>query len=151
MNPFFKRIRYNLCKRLFKHIGSNVNICSNVYFGKAENISIGNNSGFGKNFWMQNTILEVGDYVMMGQDVTILGGGHVFKDTTIPMGLQGDIGRTHLKIGNDVWIGAKVTILGNVQTIGNGVIIGAGSVVTKPIPDYAIVAGNPAKIIRYRK
>lgn len=38
MNPFFKRIRYNLCKRLFKHIGSNINICSNVYFGKAENV-----------------------------------------------------------------------------------------------------------------
>jgi len=52
-------------------------------------------------------------------------------------------------IGNDVWIGSKATILQGV-TIGNGAIIAAGSVVTKDVPAYAIVAGIPAKIIRYR-
>lgn len=55
-----------------------------------------------------------------------------------------------LRIGNDVWIGNRVTILGKVSSIGNGAVIGAGSVVTKDVPPYAIVAGNPAKIIRYR-
>ena len=54
-----------------------------------------------------------------------------------------------IAIGNDVWIGTNVTIMGGVK-IGNGVIIGACSVVTKDIPDYAIVVGVPAKIIRYR-
>ena len=87
---------------------------------------------------------------MIGQDVMILGSGHHFLNKDIPMRLQGSKDKTHLTIGNDVWIGARVTILGNVKKIGNGVIIGAGSVVTKSIPDYAIVAGNPAKIIRYR-
>jgi len=52
-------------------------------------------------------------------------------------------------IGNDVWIGHGVIIVAGVN-IGNGAIIGAGSVVTKDVPDYAIVAGAPAKIIRYR-
>lgn len=52
-------------------------------------------------------------------------------------------------IGNDVWIGTNVTILPSV-TIGNGAIIEAGSVITKDIPDYAVVAGTPAKIIKYR-
>lgn len=52
-------------------------------------------------------------------------------------------------IGNDVWIGANATILRDVK-IGNGAIIGAHSVVTKDVPDYAIVAGCPARIIRYR-
>ena len=52
-------------------------------------------------------------------------------------------------IGNDVWIGYQSCILSGV-TIGNGAIIGAKSVVTKDVPPYAIVAGNPAKFIRYR-
>lgn len=52
-------------------------------------------------------------------------------------------------IGNDVWIGDNVIILGGV-TIGNGAIIGAGAIVTKDIPDYSIVVGIPAHIIRYR-
>jgi len=52
-------------------------------------------------------------------------------------------------IGNDVWIGDRVMILPGIQ-IGNGAIVGAGSVVTHSIPDYAIAAGNPARIIKYR-
>jgi acetyltransferase-like isoleucine patch superfamily enzyme len=58
--------------------------------------------------------------------------------------------RSHLVIGNDVWIGVRVTICPNVRSIGNGVVIGAGAVVTKPVPDYAVVGGNPARVIRYR-
>lgn len=54
-----------------------------------------------------------------------------------------------ITIGHDVWIGAHTVILSGV-TIGNGVIVGAGSVVTKDIPDFAIVGGNPAKVIRMR-
>lgn len=53
------------------------------------------------------------------------------------------------KIGNDVWIGRNAIIITGCQ-VGNGVIIGAGAVVTKDIPDYAVVAGVPAKTIRYR-
>ncbi len=54
-----------------------------------------------------------------------------------------------ITIGNDVWIGNKVTILSGV-VIGHGAIIGTGAIVTKDVPDYAIVVGIPAKIIRYR-
>ena len=53
-------------------------------------------------------------------------------------------------IGDDVWIGTRAIILPGV-TIGNGVIIGAGAVVTKDVPDYAIVGGVPARVIRFRK
>ena len=54
-----------------------------------------------------------------------------------------------IRIGNDVWLGKNVTIT-NGANIGNGVIAGAGAIITKDVPDYAIVAGIPARIIRYR-
>jgi hypothetical protein len=53
-------------------------------------------------------------------------------------------------IGNDVWIGQNAIILASVAQIGDGAVIGAGAVVTKDVPEYAIVAGVPAKIIGYR-
>lgn len=57
--------------------------------------------------------------------------------------------RRRIQIGNDVWLGENV-IITNYSNIGNGVIAGAGAVITKDVPDYAIVAGVPARIIRYR-
>lgn len=87
---------------------------------------------------------------MMGPDVVILSGGHVFDRIDLPMRLQGGKKTLTTVIGNDVWIGTRAIIMPGVR-IGNGVIIGAGAVVTKDIPDYAIVGGIPARILKYRK
>jgi len=57
---------------------------------------------------------------------------------------------TPLTIGNDVWIGDSVKIMPQVTNIGDGAVIGAGSVITKNIPPYAIAVGYPARIVRYR-
>ena len=149
--PFSKKLRSWCCRKIFRSCGRCVTIENNVYVGDGRRISIGKNSGLGPGFRVQNTDLYIGDYVTIGPDVCILGGGHNYEDTEIPMGQQGNKPITKLVIGNDVWIGARAIILGNTNRIGNGVIIGAGSVVTKPVPDYAVVAGNPAKIIKYRK
>ena len=79
---------------------------------------------------------------------TIMWGRDHGVELGLPMIEQSPI-KQDIVIGDDVWIGASVTILKGV-TIGNGVVIGAGSVVVKNIPNYAIVVGNPAKIIKYR-
>jgi acetyltransferase-like isoleucine patch superfamily enzyme len=55
-----------------------------------------------------------------------------------------------LNIGNDVWIGHNALILPHVRTIGDGAVIGAGAVVNKDVPPYAVVVGNPARIVRFR-
>ncbi len=112
-------------------------------------ISIGNNSGLGIRCRVRGP-LTIGNDVMMGPDVVILSGGHVFDRTDIPMRLQGGKKSRPTVIGDDVWIGTRAIIMPGVR-IGSGVIIGAGAVVTKDVPDYAIVGGVPAKVLRYRK
>ena len=145
-----KKIKQSLLHRLNNNISPKANICSKVYIGNLQNLIIGDRSGLGKNFKMHNVAIEMGNDIMVGPDVTVMGGGHKFDDINIPMIDQGDIPRTSLKIEDDVWIGTKSLILAKGQTIGKGSIIGAGTVVTKDIPPYAIVAGNPARIIKYR-
>lgn len=61
-----------------------------------------------------------------------------------------DITRTNLTIGNDVCVYHNAVILPSVNRIGDGVVIGAGAVVTKDVPDFAVVVGNPAKVMKYR-
>lgn len=150
LGPLSNRLRCFLLKGYVEFGGDNT-VNDHVYLGLHNEIKIGKGSGLGSDFAIQNVNLTVGDYVMCGQNVLILGGGHKYDDLSIPMGRQGELPKSDLVIGNDVWIGARVTILGNVRRIGNGVIIGACSVVTKDIPDYAVVGGNPARIIKYRK
>lgn len=150
ISSFSKSFRCFLCRKLFRRMGKNINIQPHAYIGNGDCISIGDNSGLGKNFTVQNTILEIGSNVMIANDLLIIGGGHKNDRLDIPMGKQGNYEKSHLIIGDDVWIGARVTICPNVKRIGSGVIIGARAVVTKPIPDYAVVGGNPAHIIKFR-
>ncbi len=58
--------------------------------------------------------------------------------------------RTFLEIGHDVWIGHNAVILSTVRFIGNGAVIGAGAIVNQDVPPYAIMVGNPARVVRYR-
>ena len=145
-----KLFRRFLCSRIFAKAGKKLVVEKGVYFGNGKDIEVGFEVGFGKNFQCRNVKLTVGDYLMMGEDVLFQGGKHNFDTIEIPMGHQGGGGKTELIIGNDVWIGARVIVLPGCKKIGTGVIIGAGSVVTKDIPDYAIVGGNPAKILKTR-
>lgn len=110
---------------------------------------IGDNSGVGANSVIGRGTV-IGDNVMMGPECYIYTRNHAFSRTDIPMREQGMQDFEPVIIGNDVWIGARVIILPGVK-IGNGCIIGAGSVVTKDFPDYAIGGGDPARVLKYRK
>lgn len=125
-----------------------MNIEKNAFFGDGSKLSIGNYSGLGLNCRIHGPV-SIGDYVMMGPDVLIVTRNHRFDRVDVPMALQGSSEARSVIIGDDVWIGARSVILPGVR-IGNGAVIGACSVVTKDIPAYAIVGGNPARIIRFR-
>lgn len=144
-------LRVWCCKRIFKSCGKNCTIERKAYFGSNNPIQIGNNSGIGHHFHLQGASLTMGNDIIMAPFVTILGAGHKFDNTQIPIGRQGNNDRTHLTICDDVWIGRNVIILPGCKTIGKGAVIGAGAVVTHDVPEYAVVGGNPAKVIKYRK
>lgn len=143
-----KRIRYWVCKHLFAKCGRNVNIEHGAEIGSGKYIEIGDNSGIGINCVVWKAI--IGKNVMMGPDVVFITQNHDFSDPDKPLQEQGFIEYEPIVVGDNTWIGTRVIILPG-HKIGKCAIIGAGSVITKDVPDYTIVGGNPARTIRYRK
>ena len=143
---FSKRFRAFCTRLMLDECGSNVNIEKGADF--ALNIKIGNNSGIGKNS-IVGAYTQIGDNVMMGEACFIYARNHKTDRLDVPMCIQGFEEYRPVVISDDVWIGARVTILPGAK-IGKGVIIGAGAVITGEIPDYAVVGGVPARIIKYR-
>lgn len=124
------------------------------------NVTMGRYSDIGYNCFIVDT--QIGSFCSLGANIRIGGAGHplnwvstsqVFVDRkdTLPRKFSPKQFESFrmTQIGNDVWIGDNALIKGGVK-VGTGAVIGMGSVVTKDVPDYAIVGGNPAKIIRYR-
>ena len=115
--------------------------------------------------WSEDYKIILGKYNSIGRDCNFfLHANHRYDWVTTSSQLLGpvtpEIARMHMEMGhptcngdiiveNDVWIGAKSTIMSGVK-ISNGSVVASCSVVTKDVPPYAIVGGNPAKIIRYR-
>jgi acetyltransferase-like isoleucine patch superfamily enzyme len=98
----------------------------------------------------------IGDFLMTGPGVCIVGrADHATQELGVPMlfsrwvGERDQLPSDGVTIGDDVWIGASVTVLGGV-TIGTGAIVGAGSVVTRDVPEFSIVVGNPAGVVGER-
>ena len=105
-----------------------------------EGVYIGANCMIGK--------AEINKNVLIGSNVDILSGKHQHSIDLLDVPIRYQKGEfKKIKIGEDTWIGNHSVIM---DDIGRGCIIGAGSVVTQPIDDYSIVAGNPAKVIKRR-
>lgn len=123
----------------------------NIYFEPPFHCEYGNHIEVGENFYANvNCIMldvgkiTIGDNVLFGPNVSIYTAGHPIHPESRNSGYEYGIPVT---IGRNVWIGGSCVILPGVS-IGNNVVIGAGSVVTKDIPDNVCAAGNPCRVIR---
>ena len=134
-----------LIKEILGKTGENINIEAPFHCDYGYNIEVGEN--FFANYNL--TILDVGKVkiganAQIAPNVSIYTAGHPVHPDSRNSGYEYGIA---INIGDNVWIGGNTCILPGV-TIGNNVVIGAGSVVTKDIPDNVIAAGNPCRIIR---
>ncbi len=121
-------------------------------FSGIGNISLGDAVFIGPRAFISvvNANLSIGDDTVIGPEFCVMGGDHRFD---LPGTLYRDTATTGVNepiaIGCNVWIGARVTVLKGVR-IGDGAIIGAGSVVTRDVPSQAIASGSPARVLRPR-
>lgn len=138
-------------------VGNNVNIgpeciieCSGVITELGEGIIIGDNVGISaRTFIGARADVVIGHDTIIGPYCSIHAENHVFEDKKVPIHMQPS-SRKGVVIGPDCWIGAKATILDGV-TIGRGCVVAANAVVTKSVPEYSVVAGVPARVIKMRK
>ncbi|MDT0606242.1 acyltransferase [Croceitalea rosinachiae] len=142
---FFPRLRNWMVKRYLKKSGKKIRVKKGAEISL--NSTIGNNTELGTRCMIQANVY-IGDDVIMGPDVKIYSRNHKYSNLEIPIRLQGkDYFKTF--IGNDVWLGANVIVTAGCK-VGNHVIVAAGAVITKDIPDFAVVGGVPAKVIKFR-
>lgn len=149
---FYRKIPGYIWSKVFKYqcksTGKHVGISSFCPISSAAQVFVGD-------YFHSNGIrvmgvgkLIIGKHFHSGQNCKIMLGSHDYDHgEAIPYGTK--FTYKSIVIGDFVWLGTDVTLCGNIN-IGNGVIIAIGSVVVKDVPDYAIVGGNPAKIIGYR-
>ena len=96
--------------------------------------------------WIDTCTIEVGARTLIGPNCSFYSGTHPL-DPFLRNGTSGPEGGKPIKIGEDCWFGGNCIVLPGV-TIGRGVTVGAGSVVTKDVPDFVVVVGNPARILK---
>ena len=142
-------IRFQICRPLFASCGKNVNVEHGAAFNSGRHIMIGDNSAVGFNARIGGKV-TIGRDVMMGHDCIIWTLNHAFDRMDIPMTEQGLQPEEPIIIGDDVWIGMRAIILPGVK-VGSHAIIAAGAVVTKDVPEWAVVGGVPAKVIKTRE
>ena len=144
------RIRALVLPLILGHLGRNTVVQSGMRITHPKRVSIGSNCNVGQDVFITGGGgVRIGDWVGLGPDVKIWSVNHRFDDPDRPWLLQG----WELKevvIEDDVWLGAGVFVMAGV-TIGKGAIISAGTVLNKTVPPYSVVAGNPGRVIGWRK
>ena len=145
---FYNFIRVSLCKRIFKSCGKIRTINRKVNFGSGYGVIMGDESGIGANTTIPYDTI-IGKNCMISRNIFILNRNHDFSRTDIPINNQGFKAAKQTIIEDDCWLGMN-SLFTPGRVIKKGTIIAMGSVVTKDFPEYSIVGGNPAKLIKSR-
>lgn len=140
-----QKARYEFLSKIFGQCHSDSFIEPPFYVDYGCNVKLGHN--FYANFnltLLDCTLITFGDDVLIGPNVTFTTATHPTDPT---LRSQGTEYATPISVGNNVWFGANIVVLPGV-TIGDGAVVGAGSVVTKNVPAYTVVVGNPARVVK---
>lgn len=134
-----------------KKVGKNIHICRNYSISSLGNIELGSHIWIGENFYAKGEGgIKIGSGTIISRNVEIWTSNHNYDSLdlmTIPYDKRFIYKPVYIE--ENVWIGSRVIILPGIK-IGEGSVIGAGAVVSKDIPPYAVVGGNPAKVLKYR-
>jgi len=143
-------LRARFLRYFFRSLGQHAVIKAGFKVARPEMITIGSHCNFARGVFITGGGgVTIGDWVGFGPDVKVWSVNHRFDDPDTPWQLQGWEEKP-VHIEDDVWLGANVFVMPGV-TIGKGAIVSAGAVVSKSIPAYALVAGNPARVVGWRK
>lgn len=147
---FGNSLRSMLLKHLFKRLGKGSSVSSGVKINYPRGIEISDHAGIARDANLDGRGgIVIGEYAIIGFESIILTSTHKYSRKDVPIKKQGMF-CAPVKIGKDAWIGCRAIILPGV-TIGDGAIVGAGAVVTKDVPPYAVYGGVPAGPIKHRK
>lgn len=148
---FWVKVRRRLLDAMLGRRHAELNVFADVFVNGYEELVLGDNVSLNRGCHISAAGgLRIGNHVSIGHDTSILTSEHGFADAHSPIKNQ-PVDWAPVAIGDNVWIGARVVILGGV-TLPEGTIVGAGSVVTKSVSKpYTTIAGVPAKVIEERE
>ena len=137
--------REQILRDLLKHVGEDFYVEPTFYCSFGFNLSVGDHFFANREcLFMDDAPITFGDYVFIGPDCHFYTAHHPIHSALRNQKLEQ--GRP-IQVGDNVWFGGHCTVLPGI-TIGSNVVIGAGSVVTRDIPDNVVAAGNPCRILR---
>lgn len=154
--PFFfsRRLSTWLCKRYFKNFGKESEFRLGAYAVETHKIFIGDcvvlrpgTMLFASPLSEIKDQIVIEDFVLIGSGVHVYVSNHEYRNTSVPIFHQGHQEVRPVIIKRGAWIGANSIILPGV-CVGENSVVGAGSIVTKDVPEYSVVVGNPARVVK---